>query len=341
MVDISNLVEHRPLFEERLGVRIQSVSAFLDESSSWPHVTVRGELKVRTGTQLATNTKLMVGAYDLSGRVVGTEWAEFYKDGFFSMEVFEVSISISTTKIARILLYPTADVDVAVPGTITIPNLFPLKVSTKSRGVQFEDEIRHLIEEFGYKSVTPYSSKDQGVDLLAEKNGHRVAIQAKIHSSGSVSQAEVQKLLDGMQTYRASEGFLVTTAKLSKRATDLCNESGVLVYDGDRLLKFCKEHAILLPSWTQLQNNGSQISHTLDKDLTVGRDASNDLAFAADLLLSRNHFKLKWEGLTLWVEDCGSTNGTHVDDRRIHERTRVYYGSTIWAGSQRWTIGEH
>jgi hypothetical protein len=340
MVDISSLVEHRPLFEERLGVRIQSVSAFLDDSPTWPHVTVRGEIKVRTGTRLATNTKLMVGAYDMAGRVVGTEWAEFYKDGFFTMEVFEVAISISTTKIARILLYPTADIDVAVPGTITIPNLFPLKVSSKSRGIQFEDEIRHLMEEFGYKSVTPYTSTDQGVDLLAEKGGRRVAIQVKIHSSGSVSQAEVQKFIEGMQTHRASEGFLVTTANLSRRAIELCKEAGVLYYDGDRLLKFCKEHAILLPSWTQLQNNGSQISHSLDKDLSVGRDAVNDLAFAADLLLSRNHFKLSWEGLSLWVEDFGSTNGTHVDDRRIHERTRVYYGSTIWAGSQRWTIGE-
>ena len=51
-------------------------------------------------------------------------------------------------------------------------------------------------------------------------------------------------------------------------------------------------------------------------EIIIGRDISCDIVIN-DAEISRNHCKLVLQGDSYWVEDLGSTNGTHVNDRRV------------------------
>ncbi len=207
--------------------------------------------------------------------------------------------------------------------------------STGRRKV-FHEEIILLAEEFGYKAVATPGTRDHGVDILAEKNGRRVAIQVKFHPDGNDGSAEVLKLLGGMVVHKATEALFITTAKLSIKATEVCNEGNVVYFDHDRLLQFCIEHQLCLPSWCYL--TGTSLV-CLDRDMTIGRDPTNTLSYD-DPQMSRLHIRLYWDKLQLMLEDCNSSNGTVVNGQRVKGTVRLTYGSKISVGQQRWTVGE-
>lgn len=46
--------------------------------------------------------------------------------------------------------------------------------------------------------------------------------------------------------------------------------------------------------------------------ITIGRLNDNDLSLPYDNRVSRHHAKITKEGREYWIEDVGSTNGTHV-----------------------------
>ena len=92
-VDLSSKLERMPAFEERAGVRIEALAAYLD---SWPgeneaEALVMGELHASQGERLGADTALVVTCYDASGRVMATEEHDFFQDEFFGFEVFSVS----------------------------------------------------------------------------------------------------------------------------------------------------------------------------------------------------------------------------------------------------------
>ena len=207
-------------------------------------------------------------------------------------------------------------------------------------GHRFEHEIKHLLEEFGYRAVVTPGSGDHGVDVIAEKNGRRVAVQVKLHSQGSCGNNEVLKLLGGMKVHKAEEGLFITTARLTKKAKEVCAETDLVYYDHDRLLKFCKEKSLLLPSWTYLRSSDSRYQIPLVQDIHIGRETQKYINLEHDKLMSRRHFHLIWQGLSLWIEDCNSTNGTYVEGIKISQKRRVHYGSKISAGYQSWEITE-
>lgn len=68
-----------------------------------------------------------------------------------------------------------------------------------------------------------------------------------------------------------------------------------------------------------------------DKPQVVGRTWPAD-AVVADPSLSRQHARFTWEGTGVFVEDLGSTNGTHVTGERV-QRTRVAPGVAVVLGA--------
>jgi hypothetical protein len=55
---------------------------------------------------------------------------------------------------------------------------------------------------------------------------------------------------------------------------------------------------------------------TLQPETTLGSQAGNDLVLL-DRYVSANHARLHWDGVTWWVEDLNSTNGTFVNQQRL------------------------
>ena len=101
-------------------------------------------------------------------------------------------------------------------------------------GRQYEFKCKQYLLANGYQSVrlTPVSG-DQGVDLIAEKNGDRYAFQCKYYSKSGGNKA-VQEVFAGAKYYGCSKAFVITNSYLTSSARELARrlDVGVIRYDG-------------------------------------------------------------------------------------------------------------
>ncbi|MBM7424827.1 restriction endonuclease [Spongiibacter marinus] len=98
--------------------------------------------------------------------------------------------------------------------------------SPELSGIDFENSIVELLGEAGIKSFVTKSSGDQGVDVLAEAEGKRIAIQAKYYSS-NVGNSAVQQVYTGKGFYSCDHAVVVTNSQYTKSARELAATLGV------------------------------------------------------------------------------------------------------------------
>ncbi len=55
----------------------------------------------------------------------------------------------------------------------------------------------------------------------------------------------------------------------------------------------------------------------LQPETSVGSQAGNDLILR-DRYVSGHHARLRWDGVSWWVDDLNSTNGTYVNHQRVN-----------------------
>lgn len=105
--DVTRLVERLEAFEDRLGVRLEALSAAMWEDDDGVRLRVRGELHLKSGTGLQQNVELVAAVYDSPTRIVGTDHRYFYTAKFFGFEVFEMRVELDPVlKLTRIRVYP-------------------------------------------------------------------------------------------------------------------------------------------------------------------------------------------------------------------------------------------
>lgn len=107
-------------------------------------------------------------------------------------------------------------------------------------GVDFEHFCADLLRLNGFSdvSVTP-SSGDQGVDIIAKKDGVKYAIQCK-HYSSPVGNTPVQEVSAGKLYYHCHVGVVLTNSIFTKGATELANATDVLLWDSYKLHELIK-----------------------------------------------------------------------------------------------------
>ncbi|MCM3725092.1 restriction endonuclease [Neobacillus cucumis] len=97
-------------------------------------------------------------------------------------------------------------------------------------GVEFEEFICYLFKKMGYTvNLTP-ASGDQGIDLVAVKNGLRIGIQTKRYSN-SVSNKAIQEVVAGVKHYNLSKAIVITNNFFTKSAIDLAISNDVVLWD--------------------------------------------------------------------------------------------------------------
>ena len=98
-------------------------------------------------------------------------------------------------------------------------------------GHEFEYFCADLLRRHGFinVSVTP-GSGDQGVDVLAEKEGVKYAVQCKNYAS-PLSNTPVQEVNAGKMFYRCHVGVVMTNSTFTPGAMELAEATGVLLWD--------------------------------------------------------------------------------------------------------------
>ena len=89
------------------------------------------------------------------------------------------------------------------------------------------------------------------------------------------------------------------------------------------------------PKWNKLKFNNQSLDIT--RKITIGRDASNDISFKDDTMISRKHAEIEVVKDSVFISDLGSTNGTHVNKEPLakNKKRKLKPGDVIYIGSQR------
>lgn len=107
-------------------------------------------------------------------------------------------------------------------------------------GWEFERFCADVLKKNRYDNVeVTKGSGDQGVDVLAERDGIKYAIQCK-HYSHVVGNKAVQEIFAGKQFYHCHVGIVMTNNYFTQSAKELAKENGIILWDKDYLSRFLK-----------------------------------------------------------------------------------------------------
>ena len=104
-------------------------------------------------------------------------------------------------------------------------------------GWQFEEYCSKLLTKNGFERVMVTSgSGDQGIDIIAYKDGIKYGIQCKCYQS-DIGNKAVQEAYSGKTFYNCHVGVVLTNRYFTRSAMDLAEHNGILLWDRSKLLQ--------------------------------------------------------------------------------------------------------
>lgn len=105
-------------------------------------------------------------------------------------------------------------------------------------GREFENQIQVLLNDMGYQGVKLTSeTKDFGADLIVDKSGTRIAVQAKRWNS-RVGVKAIQEVSAATQFYDCDRGLVITNNFFTRPAQQLAQRCpNIELWDRERLVK--------------------------------------------------------------------------------------------------------
>lgn len=104
-----------------------------------------------------------------------------------------------------------------------------------TNGWAFERYTAELLLRNGFdKAYTTSGSNDYGVDVIAEKDSIKYAIQCKCYSN-KLNNKPVQEVIAGMNYYHTHVGVVFTNNYFTENAKNLASSSNVLLWDREKL----------------------------------------------------------------------------------------------------------
>ncbi len=97
-------------------------------------------------------------------------------------------------------------------------------------GYEFEKFVAELFSKMGFGSEITKASGDQGIDVIASKNGKKLGIQAKCYSS-TVGNSAIQEAVAGKSHYRLDKVIVVTNNFFTNSAQQLAQSNSVILWD--------------------------------------------------------------------------------------------------------------
>lgn len=110
----------------------------------------------------------------------------------------------------------------------------------KMDGWEFEEYIAEVLVRNGFSHVeVTKGSGDQGVDILADKDGVSYAVQCK-HYMGKISNKAVQEAYAGASFYGCEVPVVLTNSYFFPSALELGDEIGVELWDREELRRLIR-----------------------------------------------------------------------------------------------------
>jgi len=107
-------------------------------------------------------------------------------------------------------------------------------------GVEFEQYLQKLLTNQGYSVHVTQASGDLGVDLIASKDGDKIAVQAKRYNT-RVTRRAISDAVAGMYHYDCNEAMVITNNYFSPGAVALAKSTECTLVDRDTLAKWVIE----------------------------------------------------------------------------------------------------
>lgn len=121
---------------------------------------------------------------------------------------------------------------------------FPMNTIDAMEGHEFEYFVADLLKKLGYTNVeVTRGSGDQGVDVLAEKDGIRYAIQCKNYAH-PLGNTPIQEVAAGRDYYACHIGVVITNNYFTSGGKDLAKHTRILLWDRDKLQEMIEEAAL-------------------------------------------------------------------------------------------------
>ncbi len=119
-------------------------------------------------------------------------------------------------------------------------NLITMNEIDLMSGKEFEEFIAKLFDKMGYQTEVTKVSGDQGVDVLAFKNGYKIAIQAKCYSA-IVGNHAIMEAVAGKGFYKADKCMVISNNFFTKSAKELASSNNVELWDRNVLKEKIKD----------------------------------------------------------------------------------------------------
>ena len=101
-------------------------------------------------------------------------------------------------------------------------------------GKEFEEFVCELYLRMGYSAEITKQTGDQGIDVIAEKKGNRIGIQAKCYA-GTVGNSAVQQVVAGKLFYNCNKAVVITNNYFTTSAIELAEANEVILINRDIL----------------------------------------------------------------------------------------------------------
>ena len=167
-------------------------------------------------------------------------------------------------------------------------------------GHEFEYFCADLLRKVGFSEVTVTpGSGDQGVDVLAVKDGIKYAIQCKNYAS-ALSNTPVQEVSAGKQFYGCHVGVVMTNSTFTPGAIQLAAATNVLLWDRRKL-----DELISMAGGLESLGISDYTAFDSDDDFEdeLDDDFEDDFDTDADNIIVANTNRPR-KGMRIWSKIC-------------------------------------
>ena len=117
---------------------------------------------------------------------------------------------------------------------VSIRKYYTIADTDLMTGRGFEEFLGNLLRRMGYDVQVTKVSGDQGIDIIANKLGEKVGVQAKCYS-GKVGNKAIQEVVAGLKYYDCTRGLVITNSYFTPAAIELAQVNNILLWNRDSL----------------------------------------------------------------------------------------------------------